>query len=341
MHFLNFINLFPFNKAKMKHSNIKKITSYIEKALALIAEADIEEALKVISLSFDFLPSEDHEKIKKDYLLLKSRYSNLRKEIRRNLINLESRSRERDSICNHLIEILEDLKKAVTESPVQELTRLIEQTNEKNRELRTDIITRILKLSAESGQFGIIREKGNFCSFSLPNRPVTHPVWNKLNWKNDENRSFAKKLRLQRYWLEKHIFYQSCKLIVNLDADLKFEAGEHTLYRMKALLEFIKTNRDRVDIVDTSHQKKEYENLLILHDEDEEGLDFSFFAESTLPKDSGIEDTLISLEEDKILEKSDQFDKEFEEMLDGMDVYEARNRVIKKLEEKIANREEK
>lgn len=133
---------------------------------------------------------------------------------------------------------------------------------------------------------------------------------------------------------------ESCKLIVNLSANLEFNPGKHTLYRLKTLLEFIKTNRDRVDIVDASPYENGYKNLLILSDE-EDGLDLSFFAESIEANVRGIENTVFSHDDDKIEEKIEQFEEEFERILknEGLDIYEARNQVIEKLELKIASLE--
>lgn len=189
-----------WNRARLGNIvNVKKAEAIIQEARGYIRKGETEVGFMVIFNAFDLMQSEKYIEIKNHLEFLESRYHNLKKKIWRGSIEDSLTRKEENSINEVFFDLLNHFRKMVVESPSQELTRLIEQTDEKNREVRTDIITSILKLSVEKRQFGIIREKGNFSSFSLPNRPVTHPAWEKLNWKDDEDRSFAKKLRLQRY----------------------------------------------------------------------------------------------------------------------------------------------
>ena len=252
---------------------------------------------------------------------------------------------------------LEEFKTLTKKRPNQSLGVSIQESKEKNTKRsgtriivdskaatapkRTEIIVQNLKILADSQNFGLVREKGNLSTFSLPNREVTNPSWDHIKYRNDKEKNFVSLLRSQRYWIEKHTLHKSCKLIVHLEYGLQFKSIKHGLYRLKTLFEFLKTNRDKVDIVNippawSEKNNEEFENLLIVGDKD--NLENSFFAHSRSASSSeGIKDTYISPEPQEVAKKIEEFDTEFRRILDdrGLDIFEARNEVIYWLERKI------
>lgn len=210
-----------------------------------------------------------------------------------------------------------------------------------NPNQRTELIVEKLKSLALEGNFGLIRESGNLSTFSLPNRPIINPAWTKIKYEHDDNRKLANLLRKQRYWLEKHALNESCKIMIHLEYGIGFKNKVHALYRMKTLLEFIKTYRDKVDIVSVPpsysiETNEEFENILISNNEQNLGL--GFFAYSKRADSSkNLITTEISSDSNALKQKILEFDEKFDKVLEyqELDIYTAREHVIELLEIKI------
>ena len=294
-------------------------------------------AVDMVMSLFDFLPVEEYVDIKNTIIAIKARISDLHSKIQNSLINYDQQIIVKNTLNLNFLNVLDELSAIAKDSiHVHFLGKSISESDKKNPKERTKIISQNLELLVKGGNYGVVREKSNMSTFSMPNRPIKELVWKELKWKTDLDRSLAKLLSSQRYWTERYIDNKYCKLIVHLNYGIKGRSLGFNLYRLKSLLNFIKSNKDRVDIVDaTNYNTGEYENLLIAGDE--ENLDNSFFAESKEATTSGVKSTFISLELEQIEERINRFDTEFKNVFNHfkIDVYESRNRIIKWLDYKI------
>lgn len=207
----------------------------------------------------------------------------------------------------------------------------------KTAEGRANHIITELSNSANIGDW-MVREKGNFSSFSLPNRHINSFAWKELSWLSDEEKDLGLKelLRKQRGWLDRYVSNGHCRLIINLEVGLSYRTSKHNLFRLLALLDFIKTNRDRVEVVSAPPPLPSYQNLLIVENLGNE--EIILCLKSNTPTEAGLMNSRKQdVDTDKNRAVIKKFDEEFEEILEklNMDVYEAQQATIDFLEKTL------
>ena len=335
---------------------METVNARINQIKEYIMRGETQKACDLAKLTLTSFETDEFNEVKKDFYLLQARYNSLQTEKRRGTLSIDQFLIEKSKIDNELLGATEDFRIKTERNPNQGLSTSIKESDVKDKEpevkiirdpkvatapKRTEIIVQNLKVLVNSQNYGLVREKSNFSTFSIPNRGVDNPIWDHIKFKDNEKKEYTKLLSSQRGFLEKHSFNKSCKLIVHLEDGLRYKTVKHSFYRMKTLLEFLKTNRDRVDIVNvprtwSEENKKEFENLLIVGDYD--NLENCFYAYSISASQSeGIKDTYISPEPKEVANKIKDFDTEFRNILKylDLDIYEARNEVIDWLEKKI------
>ena len=170
---------------------------------------------------------------------------------------------------------------------------------EKSTEGRTFQLGEKSKLIFKNRGPQVVRQKANFSSFSIPNRPEGDRIWE--YWIKE--RSYHKDLRYERYWLDKHLKGAYGKLILQPSAKTTHSSQypKYHLLRMLILKEFIECNKDQLDIVLIPDDIKIENNLTILG--------MAFYAEAKGRDSGGWEDTKFSFEE--VETKVKEFDREF------------------------------
>lgn len=160
--------------------------------------------------------------------------------------------------------------------------------------------------------FGTVRQKAALSSFHIPDKVVSHPVWRDRIGDVPRTPYQNRLMRKERIALEKHARGAGCKLIV--DPCLTFEnfskdpetCARIKKVRLQALLDFLKSFDDDLVEIAVSPRLKEHDNVTIVGD--------WFYAESITPSaETGYRQTVYTKHAPSILEKIDEFDKEFRE----------------------------
>jgi len=185
----------------------------------------------------------------------------------------------------------------------------------------------------ENKLFGIIRQKGGFSSFSIPNRRIEELIWKIRQGYLERDSEYHEFQREERIWLERIAKEGYCKLIVSPNLELVERGAAATASRIRTLIEFIDANKDIVDVISNDSVSKI--NLLIVGDG---------FKCETVEGDSilGYKNTIFEWGADKIEKTQQDFDREFDDLLnqDGLDTYSAKEKAphdLHKALEKLAN----
>lgn len=339
---------------------METIKSRINQAIDYIKRGETKKAIDLAQLTLNSSASSELEELRDNIILFQARYSAFKKEKNEGTISHDQYTIEKNKLNRLALETIRDLENKAKNIPQLKLGLSITETKEEGKEpevkiqkspkaetapRRTELIVQNLKVLIDSQYLGLVREKSNLSTFSIPNRDLDNPIWNHIKFRDDKEKTYTQMLSAQRYWLEKHALDQSCKLIVHLEDGLVHKSTEHGLYRLKTLLEFLITHRDRIDIVNvprswSENNEEGFENLLIVGHS--KRLVYSFFAHSQSATSSeGITNTYISPESAEVAEQIQRFDAEFNSILEhlNLDIYQAKNQVIKWLEKKIRTSE--
>jgi len=180
----------------------------------------------------------------------------------------------------------------------------------------------------EFGEFGYIRQRGAFSTFSIPNKNVKHSIWKKYegNRHGGENDHILK--LNEREVLEKHARERGLSLIIDPTLDLKERGDEAVKTRLIILLEFLESiPKEKLKIVISERGRQG--NLTIVGD--------WFFADSISPGFRGFRQTVFSRHAPSVFQTILLFDKEFKELLEGikLDASESRENALEIIKKRI------
>ena len=170
-------------------------------------------------------------------------------------------------------------------------------------EERTRLLASYPRRIVEYGHYGLVRQRGAFSSFCLPDAGPLDKLWELREGLNQRSEYHRILQREERRMLEVHARAVGCRLIVDPTIDL-LERGETAApARLHVLLQFLDSMADdKIQVVTST--KAGRGSLTIVGD--------WFAAESQLPKPGGYQQTVFKWHAPTVLTMARRFDQEFE-----------------------------
>lgn len=130
-------------------------------------------------------------------------------------------------------------------------------------EPRTELLVKYAHWVRGFGEYAHVRQAGALSSFSLPDRPFGHPIWDEISG-DDPLSAFAKqKLGEERRILEAHAREKGCTLIVSPGAAFACSGARRTTPRIRVLIEFLESMPDdKVAVAFQTGEKSRNELIL-------------------------------------------------------------------------------
>lgn len=171
-------------------------------------------------------------------------------------------------------------------------------------EERAELLARCAQQVAEFGSFGRVRQRAALSSFSIPDRPLTDPIWAKRD-AGVVRSAYLLNLQLaERRGLEQHARQAGCDLIIDPAFSFERSGREAGLTRLRILRRFLETMPDELIRVVVSPDARAA-NLTLVGD--------WFSAESLSPKaGEGHRQTVFSWHAPTVLQALRRFDAEFQ-----------------------------
>lgn len=168
------------------------------------------------------------------------------------------------------------------------------------------------------GEHGRVRQRGALSSFCLPDKPLTHPIWDEREGDTKRSDYYRKLQRAERRSLEQHARESGCDLIINPHLTLKHSGPRGRKARLQTLAEFLEGMPDEKVRVAVSRNIRG--NLLIVGD---------WFAAESLSARPGVGyfQTVCTRHAPTVLDRIERFDEEFEYLLKTSDLGNASSRL--------------
>jgi hypothetical protein len=232
---------------------------------------------------------------------------------------------------------LSDLQQGIEQAGIESLVLSSQAEGELERlgitthlaefsEERTRLLVRYAK---ETSKPAAIRQRAIFSSFSLPDAPADHRIWDSIELPEQRSPYFRTLLGDERRILEEHARIGGCSLILNPAVDLTAVGAMVHRSQLQILREFITSMPEdmiRVAFVDG----KFLGNLTIIGD---------WFGAKALPPQPGAEyrQTVFCHHASTVLRWLHNFDKELEDSLraNGIGIREARDYAVKRIDDQL------
>jgi len=204
---------------------------------------------------------------------------------------------------------LSDLAQRLRETPLENLIFprpappaemvMIADWPEERAQLLINCANRIKDL----GYHGMVRQRGAFSSFCIPDAEITDSVWREREGKDRRSAFYHCLQRQERQSLEWHATRAGCRLIIDPAFRFKERGLEASLSRLKTLLVFLNSLADhQVEVVFS--EEAQHGNLTIVGD--------WFVAESLVPRSGGYRQTVFNWHAPTVSRSVKRFDEQFE-----------------------------
>jgi hypothetical protein len=176
----------------------------------------------------------------------------------------------------------------------------------------------------------VVRQRGGLSSFQIPTETVGHSIWRRRYGSAERSEDHCRHQRQERLALQRHAQVAGCKLIINLELQYEIYGQDAFMCRLERLLKFLKEMNDSRCWVAFQAGIDTRGNVTILG---------NWFAAESLAWSSGkgYRQTIFTRHAPTIMEKLENFDAEFDELLDaaGVKHVESRRWAIEVLDKKI------
>jgi hypothetical protein len=159
-------------------------------------------------------------------------------------------------------------------------------------------------------EYGIVRQKGGLSSFHIPSGCTLKQVW--IDRYSPETRSDYHKFlqRNERLAFQKHADQEGSRLIINPVYAIHGRSKLSSITRIQTLIDFLKSPAGEKSVVAIKNEVTNKESLTIVGD--------WFLAESVSFKEGdGFTNTFFTRDLSEIIRRTDDFDCEMEEILEG------------------------
>ncbi|MBC7248050.1 MAG: toll/interleukin-1 receptor domain-containing protein [Actinobacteria bacterium] len=194
-------------------------------------------------------------------------------------------------------------------------------------EERTAFMVRYANSVSDMGEYGMVRQKGAYSSFNIPNRVLSDPVWD-IRYEPRGSGDYHKTLqRRERLALEKHAQEAGCRLIVNPGVYTGYSERAR-IARLETLLDFLRSLPEEKVQVAINERMDEDENVTLVGD---------WFAAISVSM-AGNRQTIFTRHAPSMQGRIEYFDQEFEELLQerGWKASSSRNAAVAEIEAYVA-----
>ncbi len=173
-------------------------------------------------------------------------------------------------------------------------------------EERAKIISENAQWMIDLDEYGMVRQQARFSAFSVPDRPISHPIWNERDGNSVKSDYLRHLQRTERQIVEQHARSAGCKMIIDPHAGTFDTQGEGAhKARLSVLLDFIQSMPPGLlQIVISPHAQET--NLLVIGDH--------FMAESKAARPGGYLQTICYTHPPTVLQRLRKFDHLFAEL---------------------------
>lgn len=196
---------------------------------------------------------------------------------------------------------------------------------------RTAMIVKYANTVADFNCHGRIRQRGAFTSFCIPDKPKGHEVWRLREGAMPRDEYYHHLQRAERCALERHARDAGCDLMIDPSIPLDVVGADAKRVRLRTLREFLASMPDdKLRVV--VHKSRARGNLLLVGD--------WFIADSISPrKGKGYYQTVFTRHAPTVLERMEEFDSEFEELLNKFapDAGSSKSKAIDAIDREIEN----
>lgn len=112
-------------------------------------------------------------------------------------------------------------------------------------ERRTELLVQYSNHLLDRGTYGHVRQRAIFSSFSLPDRDVTEPIWNRLDDRHAGSPFRRQLLREERRALDRHAQMEGCSLIINPLVDYSAVGADVHRAQLETLIAFLSSLPDK------------------------------------------------------------------------------------------------
>jgi hypothetical protein len=173
-------------------------------------------------------------------------------------------------------------------------------------EKRAELMVSYAQWVIDLGDYGYVRHLGTSSTFSIPDCDLDDPLWKDRDGTASRSDYYHYIQREERRILERHARVAGCSLIVDPTATFFNTRGPNARRaRMQVLRDFIASMPpDKLRVVMSLKARRG--NIVIVGD--------YFAAESQVPRPGGYRQTIFNSHPPTVLQKTHQFDQEFEEL---------------------------
>ncbi len=281
-------------------------TSLKSEVRRLVSEAELIKAIELLEKSID----EEEVDLVNRITLIKARFHKSKKDLQVRLISDEAFSISYNKLCSNILELTSSIS---AESADKDEPKVVTGF-ERDPLLRTRLISFSAKRIYEDRYLGagIVRQKGDFTSFSIPNENLSDKIWTLRTGEEPRSKEYHKLQREERYWLQKHALAKKCKLIIYPYLYLSHRGVNATISRLRTLRKFILANQGNVKAV-ISNGAKDMSILTIGN---------WFMVDSIPTKGQGYRNTFYSWNRNIVEHYNIKFDREFQQLLEEQGIEE-------------------
>ena len=198
-------------------------------------------------------------------------------------------------------------------------------------ENRTGLLVKNANRVIGLGFHGRVRQLASLSSFSIPDKDITHPIWEQREGNVPRSPYHRDLLRQERRALEAHAQAAGCDLVIDPEFCLERNGTEATQTRLRLLLQFLESPAGEQARVAISPRARSG-NLTIVGD--------WFSAESVSPRaGEGHRQTVFSWHAPGVLRALRRFDEGFNEILSeaGLQAGDSRAFAVRRIREILAS----
>lgn len=195
-------------------------------------------------------------------------------------------------------------------------------------EQRTEMMAQYAnQVVVEFGEYGCVRQRGAFSSFSIPDKREGNPIWELYDGNTPRPERYHQLQQQERCALEQHARARGVYLIIDPTLNLENRRGPLAVKtRLQTLFEFLNSMPDESVHIVMSDQAR-HGNITIVGD--------WFVADSQVPREGGFRQTVFNRHAPTVLRWVRRFDEQFKDLC-NMGAYKSRQAAMDAITERIS-----
>jgi hypothetical protein len=176
------------------------------------------------------------------------------------------------------------------------------------QEERSQLIARYARDVLALGAHGHVRQRGGLSAFSVPDNPLTNPVWQERFGSIPRNQFYCDLLRQERLALAEHARAAGCSLILKLSGTFDRYGPSVRKARLRVLRSFLDSLPDERVRAAVNDDLQHGDNLLLVGD-------WFVAAAASSAQGTGFRQTIFSRHAPTMRQRTAAFDEELDDLL--------------------------